>query len=148
MYLCLLCSKSNGYTIIPGLLLILLPTQNQVIMESKRQSQVAEMIKRNFSLVLQDEGSYIYKNALVTVTQVSMSPDLSYAKIYLSVYNRDDKAAAIQEMNEGKIRLRRSLGTRIRKHIRRIPEIDFFLDDTLDEMYRLNNLFDEINNED
>ena len=117
-------------------------------MQSKRQSQVAEMIKRNFSLVLQEEGSYIYKNALVTVTQVSMSPDLSYAKIYLSVYNRDDKAGAIQELDKEKSRLRRSLGTRIRKHIRRIPEIDFFLDDTLDEMYRLNNLFDEINNED
>lgn len=117
-------------------------------MQSKRQSQIGEMIKRNFSLVLQEEGSYIYKNALVTVTQVSMSPDLSYAKIYLSVYNRDDKEKVIQEMDQEKTRLRRNLGKRIRRQIRRIPEIDFFLDDTLDEMYRLNGLFDEINKKD
>lgn len=117
-------------------------------MQNKRQSQVGELIKRNFSLVLQDEGSYIYQNALVTVTQVIMSPDLKYAKIYLSVYNRDDKAMVIQELDQEKFRLKKGLGTRIRKHIRQIPEIDFFLDDTLDEMSRLNELFDEIKKED
>ncbi len=117
-------------------------------MQNKRQSQVGELIKRNFSLVLQEEGSYIYKNALVTVTRVLMSPDLKYAKIYLSVYNRDDKAVVIQELNQEKSRLKNGLGTRIRKHVRRIPEIDFFLDDTLDEMSRLNELFDELKKED
>ena len=115
-------------------------------MQSKRQNQVSEMIKRNFSL--QVEGSYIYQNALVTVTQVMMSPDLKYAKIYLSVYNRDDKAMVIQEMNVEKSRLKNGLSRRIRKHIRQIPDIEFFLDDTLDEMYRLNGLFDELNNKD
>lgn len=114
-------------------------------MQSKRQSQVGELIKRNFSRVLQEEGSYIYDNALVTVTKVLMSPDLKYAKIYLSVYNRDDKTVVIQELDREKGRLKNSLTTRIRKHVRRIPEIDFFLDDTLDEMSRLNDLFDEIN---
>jgi len=117
-------------------------------MQNKRQSQVGELIKRNFSLVLQEEGSYIYQNALVTVTQVLMSPDLKYAKIYLSVYNREDKAMVIQELDQEKPRLKNGLGRRIRKHTRSIPEIDFFLDDTLDEMYRLNELFDELHKED
>lgn len=117
-------------------------------MQSKRQSQVGELIKRNFSQVLQEEGSYIYKNALVTVTQVLMSPDLQYARIYLSVYNREDKALVIQELNQEKNRLKTNLSGRIRRHVRRIPEIDFFLDDTLDEMYRLNELFNELHQED
>lgn len=116
-------------------------------MQNKRQSQVGELIKRNFSMVLQVEGSYIYKNALVSVTNVLMSPDLSYAKIYLSVYNRDDKNRVIEELTQEKPRLKNSLSSRIRKHVRRIPEIDFFLDETLDEMYRLNNLFDRIQGE-
>lgn len=115
-------------------------------MQNKRQSQVGEMIKRNFSQVLQEQGSYIYGKALVTVTQVLMSQDLRYAKIYLSVYNREDKTLVIQEMDLEKARLKNSLAARIRKHIRRIPEIDFYLDDTLDEMYRLNELFDDIQN--
>lgn len=113
-------------------------------MQSKRQSQVGELIKRNFSGVLQEEGAYIYKDALVTVTNVLMSPDLSYAKIYLSVYNREDKSLVIQELNQEKSRLKSNLSNRIRKHVRRIPEIEFFIDDTLDEMYRLNHLFDQI----
>ncbi len=56
--------------------------------ESKRQLQVAETIKRNFGIVLQQEGSYIYgSEVLVTVTSVKLTPDFSQAKIYLSVYN-------------------------------------------------------------
>lgn len=117
-------------------------------MESKRQKQVAEVIKRNFGLVLQQEGSYIYgSEALVTVTGVKMTPDMSIAKIYLSVYNRENKQAVILELQEHLHRLRQSLVNRIRKHVRRIPDINLYLDDTLDEMYRLNELFDRLESE-
>ena len=103
------------------------------------------MIRRNFSLVLQEEGRYVFTiEPLVTVTSVQMSPDLGLAKIYLSVYNTDDKQGVILSLNEEKTRLRQSLAHRLRKHMRRIPEIDFYLDDTLDEMYRLNDLFDRL----
>ncbi len=114
-------------------------------METKRQKQVAELIKRNFSLVLQQEGSYIYgAQPLVTVTQVVVSPDMSLAKIYLSVYNKESKQEVILEMENEVIRLKQALAFRVRKHLRRIPDINFYLDDTLDEMYRLNHLFDEL----
>jgi ribosome-binding factor A len=113
-----------------------------------RQKQVGEMIKRNFGVVLQHEGRYIYEDAFVTVTNVIMSADLGIAKIYLSVYNTDNKQAVILNMLENLTRLRQSLNTRIRRHIRRMPEIHFFLDDTLDEMYRLNTLFDRLEDED
>ncbi|MDP4710725.1 MAG: 30S ribosome-binding factor RbfA [Saprospiraceae bacterium] len=114
-------------------------------METKRQKQVAELIKRNFSLVLQQEGSYIYgAQPLVTVTQVVVSPDMSLAKIYLSVYNKESKQEVILEMEHEVIRLKQALAHRVKKHLRRIPEINFYLDDTLDEMYRLNHLFDDL----
>ncbi|MEO1513565.1 MAG: 30S ribosome-binding factor RbfA [Bacteroidota bacterium] len=114
-------------------------------MESKRQKQVAELIKRNFGTMLQQEGGYIYgPEALVTVTNVKMSPDLSIAKIYLSVYNTENKQAVILEMEDAQFRLRQSLSQRIRKHVRRIPDIQLYLDDTLDEMYRLNELFNRL----
>jgi ribosome-binding factor A len=76
-----------------------------------------------------------------------MTPDMGLAKIYLSVYNTDNKQAVILNMNEEKSRLKQSLGLRLRKHMRRIPDIDFYLDDTLDEMYRLNDLFDKLHAE-
>jgi len=103
------------------------------------------MVRRNFSLVLQEEGKYIFDSGpLVTVTSVRMTPDLALAKIYLSVYNTDNKQAVILSMNEEKARLRQSLGHRLRKHIRRIPDVDFYLDETLDEMYRLNAIFNKL----
>jgi ribosome-binding factor A len=113
-----------------------------------RQKQIAEMIRRHFSIVLQDQGSNIFESQpLVTVTAVRMTPDMGLAKIYLSVYNTDNKQAVILNMNEEKSRLKQSLGLRLRKHMRRIPDIDFYLDDTLDEMYRLNDLFDKLHAE-
>ena len=113
-------------------------------MESIRQKQVGELIKRHFSSVLQQEGRYIYNDALVTVTNVKMSPDLMLAKIYVSVYNSLNKQGVVLEMHEHIHRLRQSLSQRIRKHVRRIPQIEIFLDDTLDEMYRLNTIFDRL----
>lgn len=113
--------------------------------ESKRQLQVAETIKRNFGLVLQQEGNYIYgSEILVTVTTVKVTPDLSQAKIYLSVYNTDNKQAVLLQMEDEYIRLKQELAARLRRQLRRIPEFQLFLDETLDEMYRLNNLFDRL----
>ena len=114
---------------------------------SKRQLQVSELIKRNFGIVLQQEGPLLFGETFVTVTQVVMSPDLGIAKIYVSVYNGLDKQAVSSIMNENKTQLRQDLAFRIRKHIRRIPEVDFYIDETLDEMERLNSLFDKLHDE-
>lgn len=114
-------------------------------METKRQRQVAEVIKRNFSLVLQAEGSYVFgAKPLVTVTNVKVSPDLSLANIYLSVWNTDNKQAVILLMEEEEPRLKSAFGTRVRRHMRRVPNLAFYLDETLDEMYRVDNLFDKL----
>ena len=113
-------------------------------MESKRQMQTAEVIKRHFGTVLQKEGSYIYGDAFVTVTQVKVTPDISEAKIYLSVYNVNDKEAVINRIRQSTNLLKKNLSHRIRKHIRRIPSLSFFNDDTLDEMYHLNKVFDDL----
>ena len=117
-------------------------------MESKRQKQVTELVRRNFGILLQQEGGLIYgHDVLVTVTSAKMSPDMSIAKIYLSVYNTENKQAVILSMESEQSHLKQMLGTRIRRHIRRIPELAFYEDDTLDEMYRLNSLFTKLKKE-
>ncbi|SRR6056297_602510 len=114
-------------------------------MESIRQKQVAETVKRHFSFVLQQEASYMTSEAaLITVTNVMMTPDLSIAKIYLSIFNTDNKQETLLELQDNMPRLRQALGARLKNHVRRIPELDLFIDDTLDEMYRLNELFDKL----
>lgn len=109
--------------------------------ESKRQKQVGEMIRRHFGTVLFQEGSYIYGQALVTVTNVKMSSDLGLAKIYLSVYNTEDKEIVMDQLRQNMFRLRQGLSQRIKKHVRRIPRIDLYIDEMVDEMYRVDAMF-------
>jgi ribosome-binding factor A len=113
-------------------------------MESKRQLQVGSLIQREISTVLRNEGSYMYGDALVTVTNVKLTPDLELAKVYLSVFNVATKEAIIEAIYHNMSRMRLLLGERIRKNVRRIPKLDFYIDDTLDEMYKLNSLFDKL----
>ena len=114
-------------------------------METKRQKQIGELVRRNFGIMLQQEGSLIYGHeVLVTVTNVIMSPDMGIAKIYLSVYNTENKQAVLLELEQNYLRLKQALANRIRKKVRRMPNIQLYLDDTLDEMYRLNELFNRL----
>lgn len=115
------------------------------IVENKRQGQVAALIKRNFSQVLQTEGSYIYgTEPLVTVTEVKVTPDLSLAKIYVSVWNTENKQAVILQMEQEHDRLKQGLAYRLKRQIRRIPNFSVYLDETLDEMYRVDKMFDQL----
>ena len=114
-------------------------------MASIRQEQVGELVRRNVGTVLQQEGSYIYgSTAFVTVTEVQMTSDLGIARVYLSVFGTDDKQAVILKLEDEYPRFRQAIGYRLRKHVRRIPEFQFYLDDTLDEMYRLREVFEEL----
>jgi ribosome-binding factor A len=115
---------------------------------SIRQSQVGELIRRHFSMLLLEQGRQIFGNALVTLTEVKMSPDLTLAKVYLSVYNTDNKQAVLLEMEEQHPLLRQGLANRVRHHMRRVPDLAFYLDDTLDEMERVDQLFHKLHAED
>lgn len=110
-----------------------------------RQKQVGEMIKRHFSLLLQQEGAYIYgTEPFVTVTNVKMTPDFNTAKIYLSIFNTENKQEVILEMENSYARLKSALVHRIGKQMRRMPELQFYIDDTLDEMFRVDTLFQRL----
>lgn len=103
------------------------------------------MIKRHFSLLLQQEGAYIYgTEPFVTVTAVKMTPDFGTAKIYLSIFNTENKQEVILEMEDKYHHLKQALAHRIGKHLRRMPELQFYIDDTIDEMYRVEDLFQRL----
>lgn len=118
-------------------------------METIRQKQVGELLRRYFGMILTEEGSMIYgRDKLVTVTGVKMSPDLMIAKIYISVYGTENKQEVILELEENYPRLRQALGAKAGKQMRRVPHLEFFLDDTVDEMYRVEALLNRVNEED
>jgi ribosome-binding factor A len=118
-------------------------------MESIRQKQVGELIRRYFSMILQEEGSNIYgRNKLVTITAIKMTPDLLVANVYVSVYGTEHKQEVILELEENHSHLRRALASKVGKQMRRVPDIAFFLDDTVDEMYRVDELLNRVNEDD
>src|SRR5687767_9622023 len=110
-------------------------------METKRQKQISELIRRAFSMVLMEEGPYIFEKALVTVTSVNVSPDLQNAKVYLSIFNTDNKNEVMYGIQENNHRLRLSLSSKVGKQLRRMPELQFFLDESLDEVFRMDQIF-------
>ncbi|MFN0034259.1 MAG: 30S ribosome-binding factor RbfA [Saprospiraceae bacterium] len=118
-------------------------------MASIRQKQIGEVIRRYFGMILTEEGGNIYgRGKLVTITDVQMTPDLLVAKIYISVYGAEDKQEIILLLEDSYARLRQALGAKVGKQMRRVPDIEFFLDETVDEMYRVNDLLNRVSEAD
>jgi ribosome-binding factor A len=116
--------------------------------QTKRQAQVCSLLKQNISIVLQNQGNYIYgTKPLVTVTDVKISPDLMNAKIYLSIFNTEEKQQVILLLEQELVPIRQALAGRVRNHLRRCPEIAFYEDETLDEMYRIKDMFQQMHND-
>ena len=82
-------------------------------MESTRQSKVAKQIQKDISDIFTKEAADLVRGVMVTVTSVRMSPDLGYAKIYLSIFPFERSAEIMNGINAGEWRIRKALGTRI-----------------------------------
>ncbi|BDC97738.1 30S ribosome-binding factor RbfA [Persicobacter psychrovividus] len=113
-------------------------------MESKRQQKFSKMIQRELSDIFQKDMRHHFGNSFITVTDVEMSPDLSFAKIYLSFMMVEDKKGKLAEITDLKSEIRKHLGMRIGKIVRIIPSLAFFLDESLDHADRINQLLNSI----
>jgi ribosome-binding factor A len=109
-------------------------------MESTRQSKIARLIQKEMSDILQKKGTGIFHGSMVTITVVRMSPDLSLAKIYISVFPGAKRAEVLQAINEHVHQLRFELGAKVRNQLRIVPELAFFIDDSLDYVDNINRL--------
>ncbi len=115
-------------------------------MDSKRQQQVANLIKQNLSEVFQREGSYFYGKAFVTIYEVKMTPDLYIARIYLSIYNAD-KTDVLDMVKSHTHAIKKSLVSRIKNKLRSMPLLEFYVDETLDEVFKMDELFKKLKEE-
>ncbi|MGB1205185.1 MAG: 30S ribosome-binding factor RbfA [Chitinophagales bacterium] len=113
-------------------------------MASIRQQQVASIIKQSISDIFIKKGRDFYSNAFVTLTQVRVTPDLLIARIYVSVFNIKEKKDVIDMINGNVWSIRNLLGRKIRHKVRRIPDLEFYLDDTLDDVYKMEVIFDKL----
>ena len=101
-------------------------------MENTRQQKVAKQIQKDVAEIFAKEGAAIVRGMLVTVTAVRVSPDFGYAKIYVSVFPFERSQELMKELERNNWFVRRALGQRIRNQLKSVPEIQFFLDDSLE----------------
>ncbi|MFR9523336.1 MAG: 30S ribosome-binding factor RbfA [Rikenellaceae bacterium] len=100
--------------------------------ETTRQQKVSKQIQRDVAEIFQREAAAIVKGFLITVTAVRVSPDLSYAKIYVSIFPFERHEQVVASLKDNIWMIRKALGTRIKNQLKVVPEIDFFLDDSLE----------------
>jgi ribosome-binding factor A len=113
-------------------------------MLTRRQEKFSRLVQKELGLYFLNEGKRIFGNLIISVTHVIVSPDLGNAKIYLSFLNEKDHEKAMTQIKDHAGEIKRNLGLRIRNDVRKIPQISFFYDDTLDYQEKIDELFKKL----
>lgn len=109
-------------------------------MDSVRQNKIARLIQKELATYFTIESRNLFAGRMITVTVVRVTPDLALAKVYLSVFpqNKDEDFVAQVTLHSRSIRT--TLGQHIRHQVRVIPELAFYLDDSMDYFEHIDNL--------
>lgn len=113
-------------------------------MESKRQQKHSKLLQKELGDIFQKEATHLIGRAMVTITRVMVSPDLGFAKVYLSILITDPKST-YELINEHKKEIRHTLAKRIGKSVRIIPEVAFFLDDSASYAQYMDKVLSDLN---
>jgi ribosome-binding factor A len=110
-----------------------------------RQLKFARLIQKEISDIFQRDKRGILDNTFVTIADVRVSPDLSVAKVYVSMMLAKDKQTTIDKINNRKAEIRKALGDKIRKQVRIIPELIFIVDEVEENAQRIETLIKTLN---
>lgn len=115
--------------------------------ETKRQKQVGQLVQQELSDIFIRMGFNVTEGGMISISSVKMTPDLLEARVYLSMFQIKSPEEMLVRIKDKMGEIRRELGNRVAKQLRRVPELVFFLDDTLDHVFRMEELFKKINEE-
>ena len=100
-------------------------------MQETRQNKIARLLQKELSLIFQSQ-TRMMRGVMVSVTRTKISPDLSICTAYLSIFPSERGEEIINNIKTNEKTIRYELGTRVRNQLRIIPELRFFIDDSLD----------------
>jgi ribosome-binding factor A len=109
-------------------------------MESVRQSKVNRLLQKELAEIFRSEAKSLFNGAFISVTQVRVSPDLSFAKVYLSIMLPKDPKKALELVQSQQFAIKKILIAKIRNQFKVMPELAFFIDDSLDYADRIEQL--------
>jgi len=112
-------------------------------MESTRQQKLSRLLQKDLGSIFLYESASWSEGALITVTKVNITRDLSLAHVYLSIFKAEDKDAVFKKIEASYKEIRRQLGEKIRHQVKKIPEMKFHIDDSLDYIENIENLLNE-----
>jgi ribosome-binding factor A len=115
--------------------------------EGKRQKQIGGLIQEELNKIFQRFGLNMIDGGLVSISSVKITPDLLEARVYLSFFQVADAEQALKKIQEKAGEIKRELGNRVRQQLRRIPEVKYFRDDTLDHVFKMEEIFKKISGE-
>ena len=108
-------------------------------MQETRQNKIARLLQKELSLIFQQQTRAMH-GVMVSVTRTKVSPDLSVCTAYLSVFPSERGEETLNNIKTNEKTIRYDLGTRVRYQLRIIPELRFFIDDSLDYIDRIDEL--------
>ena len=117
------------------------------MIEGKRQKQVGSVIQKELNEIFQRLGLNMLNGGMVSIADVKITPDLLEARIYLSLFQVKDNKAVMKKIEERQHDIKRDMAERVKHQLRRIPELKFFVDDTLDHVFRMEEIFKQIQDE-
>lgn len=116
--------------------------------EGKRQKQVAGLLYEEFNEIFQRLGLNMLDGGMVSISSVKVTPDLLEARIYLSFFQVKDAGDGLKKIEDRAWEIKKELTARVKHQLRRIPELKFFIDDTLEHVFKMEALFKKIKEED
>lgn len=115
--------------------------------EGKRQKQIAGLLNEEMNSIFQRLGLSMIDGGMVSISSVKVTPDLLEARFYLSFFQVKDADAAVKKIEEKHHEIKKELAAKVRHQLRSIPVLKFYKDDTLDHVFRMEELFKKINKE-
>lgn len=116
--------------------------------QSKRQLQVASMLAENLNDIFRRLGINMLQGGMVSISKVQVTPDLLEARVYLSFFKVQNLEAAQKTIGDKQFEIKRELALRIKTQVRRIPVMHYFVDDTLDYVFKMEELLKEVKTKD
>ena len=117
-------------------------------MASIRQEKFARLLQRDLSNIIQQRTHSYFEGKMLMVNDVEVSPDLGYAKIYLGFINQTEKDYLLRLVQFYSKEIRHELAQKIRNEVRKIPELTFFIDNTLDDALKMEKILEKLKEND
>ncbi|RYY50147.1 MAG: 30S ribosome-binding factor RbfA [Chitinophagaceae bacterium] len=118
------------------------------MLEGKRQKQVAAVLEKELNDIFQKLGLSMLNGGMVSIASVKITPDLFDARVYLSLFKVNDPVDTLKAIEERAWEIKKELTARVRHQLRSMPQLKFYIDDTLDYVDKMENLFKEIKEKD